>query len=92
MDIHYGTAFTHQQINEALRSDRPLDIVPSTDTEGHGTFMAGIAAGGPSPTGDFIGAAPKAAIGMVKLKPAKSTSGTFILSRRTLMLIRKMIL
>lgn len=79
MDIHYGTAFTHQQINEALRSDRPLDIVPSTDTEGHGTFMAGIAAGGPSPTGDFIGAAPKAAIGMVKLKPAKKYLRDFYL-------------
>ena len=39
------------------------------------TFMAGIAAGGQSPSGDFIGAAPKAAIGMVKLKPAKNISG-----------------
>lgn len=79
MNLLYGTAFNARQINEALRSERPLDIVPSTDVEGHGTFMAGIAAGGPSPSGDFIGAAPKAAIGMVKLKPAKKYLRDFFL-------------
>ncbi|MDO5417207.1 MAG: S8 family peptidase, partial [Lachnospiraceae bacterium] len=71
LDIQYGTAFTSEQINEALRRDNPLERVPSRDTDGHGTFLAGIAAGGESPSGDFIGAAPKASIGMVKLKPAK---------------------
>lgn len=79
IEVLYGTAFTSRQINEALRSDRPLDIVPSIDAEGHGTFMAGIAAGGQSPSGDFIGAAPKAAIGMVKLKPAKKYLRDFFL-------------
>lgn len=77
--IQYGMSFNSVQINEALRSDRPLDIVPSTDIEGHGTFMAGIAAGSSSPTGDFIGAAPKASIGMVKLKPAKKYLRDFFL-------------
>ncbi len=42
IEVLYGTAFTSRQINEALRSDRPLDIVPSIDAEGHGTFMAGV--------------------------------------------------
>ncbi|MCI8297861.1 MAG: S8 family peptidase [Lachnospiraceae bacterium] len=71
MDIQYGTAYTADQINEALRSDDPLQIVPSTDTDGHGTFMAGIAAGGATASGDFTGAAPQASLGVVKLKPAK---------------------
>lgn len=79
MEIHYGATFNSQQINDALLSDHPLDVVPSTDFEGHGTFMAGIAAGGASPSGDFIGAAPKAAIGMVKLKPAKQYLRDFFL-------------
>lgn len=79
--IQYGTAYSAAQINEALQSDRPLDIVPSTDTNGHGTFLAGIAAGGPSPSGDFIGAAPKAALGIVKLKPAKQYLRDFYLIR-----------
>lgn len=79
MQIRYGAAFNSQQINEALLTDHPLDIVPSMDFEGHGTFMTGIAAGGASPSGDFIGAAPKASIGMVKLKPAKKYLRDFFL-------------
>lgn len=69
--IQYGTAFTHEQINQALAAENPLSIVPSVDTNGHGTFLAGIAAGNELPSGDFTGAAPQAMIGMVKLKPAK---------------------
>ena len=55
----YGTEFTREQINQALTSDSPLDLVPSTDTNGHGTFLAGIAAGGSLPEQDFTGAAPE---------------------------------
>ena len=66
--ISYGTVFTPAQINAALRSENPLDLVPSTDTEGHGTLLAGIAAGGETPSGDFIGAAPLASIGVKNLK------------------------
>ena len=39
----YGTEFTRDQINEALQSEDPLSIVPSTDENGHGTMIAGIA-------------------------------------------------
>lgn len=67
----YGREFTEEQINEALKSDHPLEIVPSTDTNGHGTFLTGIAAGGTAPNNDFVGAAPDCNIGVVKLKPAK---------------------
>ena len=69
--IQYGTFFTREQINEALASSSPLAAVPSTDTDGHGTFLAGVAAGSPIPEQDFSGAAPEAAIAAVKLKPAK---------------------
>ena len=67
----YGTEYTEEQINNALASDSPRDIVPSTDTDGHGTFLAGIAAGGQLENGSFSGAAPGCRLGIVKLKPAK---------------------
>ena len=67
----YGTEFTREQINQALASDSPLDLVPSTDTNGHGTFLAGIAAGGSLPEQDFTGAAPECELIVVKLKQAK---------------------
>lgn len=67
----YGQSFHEDEINLALASDSPFDIVPSTDTLGHGTFLAGIAAGGESQNQDFIGAAPSAYLSIVKLKPAK---------------------
>ena len=37
LNFSYGTEYTREQINEALRSDDPLSIVPSMDTDGHGT-------------------------------------------------------
>lgn len=69
--FHYGTFYTEEQINEALRSPDPKSVVPSTDTDGHGTFLAGAAAGTPDPESDFTGVAYDARICMVKLKPAK---------------------
>lgn len=70
-DFLYGSEYTREMINEALRSENPLSIVPSTDTISHGTFMAGIAAGNVDATNDFTGIAPNADIVMVKLKEAK---------------------
>ncbi len=67
----YGSEYTQEQINEALRSEEPLDIVPSKDDNGHGTFVASVAAGGANAENRFQGAAPLAAIGVVKLKEAK---------------------
>lgn len=71
LSISYGREFTKPEIDEALRSASPLEVVPSTDENGHGTFLAGIAAGNTSENPDFTGAAPSCAIGVVKLKPAK---------------------
>ena len=65
-----GTEYTNQQINEALLSDAPLNIVPQRDTSGHGTFLASIAAG--RITENFSGAAPNCDIIAVKLRKARS--------------------
>lgn len=75
----YGTEYTQEQINEALESDNPFAVVPSTDTNGHGTFLAGIAAGGILPNQDFTGAAPECELVIVKLKPAKQYLRDFYL-------------
>lgn len=77
-----GTSYTEDQINEALRSPDPLSIVPSTDTDGHGTFLAGIAGGGPTANQDFTGAAPECRLAVVKLKPAKQYLRDFFLIRK----------
>ena len=68
----YGTVYSQEDLNRALGSEQPLELVPSTDTSGHGTFLAGVAAGRQiqSPT-TFSGAAPDAALAVVRLKPAK---------------------
>jgi subtilisin family serine protease len=69
--FEYGAEYAATEINRALQSEAPLQIVPSTDEEGHGTFLAGIAAGRALPEDDFTGAAPDASLCIVKLKPCK---------------------
>ncbi|MFU0827414.1 MAG: Peptidase [Lachnoclostridium sp.] len=67
----YGSEYTEDQINLALESADPLSIVPSRDEIGHGTFLAGIAAGTESPENNFSGVVPSAGIVVVKLRQAK---------------------
>lgn len=67
----YGTEYTREEINQALASNNPLLTVPTTDTNGHGTFIAGVAAGTPDPLAEFIGAAPESRLAVVRLKEAK---------------------
>ena len=67
----YGTVYNQMRINQALASPDPLSVVPTVDTNGHGTFMAGVAAGNRSTEDNFTGAAPDCMIAAVKLKPAK---------------------
>lgn len=59
-------------INEALASKDPHSLVPSVDNNGHGTFLASIAAGSGDPGAQFIGAAPESVIAVVKLKQANN--------------------
>jgi minor extracellular serine protease Vpr len=64
----HGVEYTAGQINEALQSADPFSVVPFTDTIGHGTAVAGIAAGnGRASNGVQTGAAPEANIIVVKL-------------------------
>lgn len=68
----YGTEYTRADIDQALQTEDPLRLVPSTDTDGHGTQMASVAAGSIIDQGlTFRGAAPQTDIAVVKLKEAK---------------------
>lgn len=68
----YGSEYTREQINEALQSDNPYDIVPTRDVLRHGTSMAGVAAGSSIDNArTYVGAAPLSDIVVVKLKQCK---------------------
>lgn len=67
----YGSEYGTADINQALRSQDPFSVVPSKDEEGHGTFIAGVAAGRTIAADDFTGAAPNASLCIVKLKQCK---------------------
>ena len=70
-----GTEYTREQIDEALSAGTAaerMQIVPSTDISGHGTAVAGIAAGsgGPEMEGGAIrnvGVAPESELIVVKM-------------------------
>lgn len=79
--FYYGTEYREEAIDAALQTENPEHTVPSRDENGHGTFMAGIAAGGMTEDGSFTGAAPDAKIAMVKLKPAKQYLRDFFFIR-----------
>lgn len=64
----YGSLYTKEQIDEALASDYPRDIVPSYDEDGHGTKCASVAAGSDYISGGTLGVAPDCDIVMVKLR------------------------
>lgn len=73
----YGVVYSRDQINEALQSEFPQNVVPERDTDGHGTYLASISAGGADPENDFIGAAPLCELVIVKLKEAKENLREF---------------
>ena len=69
--VPYGRLFRKKDIDLALDSENPFSIVPSRDTNGHGTALAGIAAGNMVQGENFTGAAPEATLIIIKVKPAK---------------------
>ena len=76
-EYQYGVEYTREQINDALNSEVPLAIVPEVDANGHGTYLASIAAGSADLQNDFIGAAPLSELVIVKLKKAKQNLRDF---------------
>ena len=78
-EVPYGKVFWKSDIDRALASENPLDLVPSLDTNGHGTRMAAIAAGNYAPEEGVCGAAPEAMLIIVKVKQAKKYLREFYL-------------
>jgi len=73
----FGTEYSADQINSALNSENPFNIVPSRDEIGHGTMMAGIAAGSEIAASNFRGVVPDSDLVIVKLKQAKNILRNF---------------
>ena len=69
----YGQMFEREQLNEALATEDPFSLVPSRDEIGHGTFLAGVAAGNEKEEENFSGVAPLAELVVVKCKQAKNS-------------------
>ncbi|MDO5293384.1 MAG: S8 family peptidase [bacterium] len=69
--LSYGTEYLKEDLNRALASENPLEVVPSTDEDGHGTYISAVIGGNIDEKNDFSGVAPRAEFVVVKLKPAK---------------------
>ncbi|MFI7698542.1 S8 family serine peptidase [Nonomuraea sp. NPDC049480] len=67
--VPYGVEYVKEDIDKALADPRPHRVVPHTDgVSGHGTHVAGIAAGDDSRLGgDYSGLAPRADLIVVAL-------------------------
>jgi subtilisin family serine protease len=70
-DYAFGSEYHTEQINQALQSENPTEIVPSMDDNGHGTMLAAVAAGTDINENNFFGIAPESELVIVKLIPAK---------------------
>ena len=89
-----GVEYSQDQINEALQSRNPQEIVPSFDRSGHGTAVTAIAAaGGNLYDGALTGVAPESELLIVKLGNAGTESfpRTTELMRGLTYLVRKAI-
>ncbi|MEA5135337.1 MAG: S8 family peptidase [Candidatus Fimivivens sp.] len=64
-----GRLFTKEELDAALQAPDPYAVVPSRDLIGHGTAVAGVAAGnGRSSNGQEVGVAPECELIVVKLE------------------------
>lgn len=76
----YGSEYSREDIDRALQSEDPYEIVPSRDENGHGSNLAAVAAGSVLGGGlEYTGAAPEADIVVVKLKECKDYFRNFYL-------------
>ncbi len=49
----YGREYTAEEINRALRSENPYEVIPSRDENGHGSALVRVAAASEQRTGRF---------------------------------------
>ena len=89
-----GVEFSREQINEALLAptvEESLRIVPSFDVSGHGTAVAGIAAGSVLSEEGYRGVAPASDLLIVKLgnNPASGFPRTTEIMRGVAYAVRK---
>lgn len=75
--FRYGREFLADEINAALAEEQPGAFLPTRDENGHGTFLAGVAAGNELAEEEFSGVAPLASIVVVKCKEAKNSYREF---------------
>lgn len=75
--FRYGREFLAEEINAALADDEPQSMIPTRDDNGHGTLLAGVAAGNELPEDDFSGVAPLSQLVVVKCKEAKNSYREF---------------
>lgn len=92
--FNQGVEFTKLQIDEALQAqsrEEAMELVPSADTSGHGTAVAGIAAGNTSENTAYTGVAPASSLIIVKLGVPKEGGfpRTTELMRGLLYVVRK---
>lgn len=75
--VPFGRVYTKAELDEALERANPYETVPAGDENGHGTFMAGLAAGNEEDEEGFTGIAPNAELVVVKLREAKECLKSF---------------
>lgn len=76
-NFNFGTEYSKDVINAALKLENPLELVPSMDEFGHGTMVAGIAAGNEDQPNNFFGIATESELIVVKLKQANQALRNF---------------
>lgn len=80
----HGSEYTEDEINKAIQAKKeglnPYDIVPSKDTNGHGTKMAGII-GARGITREVVGAAPDCKFIIIKLKEASEDYSNYYFAK-----------
>jgi subtilisin family serine protease len=77
-DFPYGVEYTQADIDNALATANPTNIVRTIDYSrvGHGTHVAGIAAGDGNASGTFAGIAPEADLIVVAARGSSGGIGT----------------
>ncbi|WP_187117438.1 S8 family serine peptidase [Clostridium amazonitimonense] len=75
-DLFLNKGWNKEEINQAIKSPNPYDIIPHRDDVGHGTHVAGIASAGGNIDRIYYGAAYDSSIIMIKITSPGSLNYT----------------